>query len=98
MILGHIVCSVLVWRRYRAGVRELTRLSDSELADIGVARSGIPWIAWRSALQRQRATISARPTVSEAPGGGSPPPRSINVTSTSAEPEDERPSARDTLN
>lgn len=98
MILSHVVCNILIWRRYRAAVRELTLLTDSELADIGVARSGIHWIAWRSALESQRATISARPTVSEAPAGGSPPPRSINVTSTSAEPDDERPSARDTLN
>jgi uncharacterized protein YjiS (DUF1127 family) len=34
------------WRRYGAAVRELSNLSDRELADIGVTRADIPRIAW----------------------------------------------------
>lgn len=47
MILSHVIRSVHVWRRYRACVRELSKLSDMELADIGLSRSGIHWTAWR---------------------------------------------------
>jgi uncharacterized protein YjiS (DUF1127 family) len=34
------------WRRYNQSVRELTRLSDRELADIGVSRSEIGRVSW----------------------------------------------------
>jgi uncharacterized protein YjiS (DUF1127 family) len=34
------------WRRYGTAVRELSNLSDRELADIGITRSDIPRIAW----------------------------------------------------
>jgi uncharacterized protein YjiS (DUF1127 family) len=37
------------WRRYNASLRELTRLGDRELADIGITRSDIPRIAWDNA-------------------------------------------------
>jgi uncharacterized protein YjiS (DUF1127 family) len=37
------------WRNYNASLRELYRLSDRELADIGLTRSDIPRIAWDSA-------------------------------------------------
>ncbi len=33
------------WRREREAVRELTRLSDRELADLGIARSDIRSVA-----------------------------------------------------
>ena len=33
------------WRRYREAVRELSRMSDRELADIGVRRGDIEFIA-----------------------------------------------------
>ena len=33
------------WRRYRAAVRELSQLSDSELGDIGISRCDIETIA-----------------------------------------------------
>jgi uncharacterized protein YjiS (DUF1127 family) len=35
--------------RYHRGVRELSQLSDRELADIGVTRSEIPAVAWYDA-------------------------------------------------
>jgi len=33
------------WHRYNSSLRELSSLSDRELADIGIARSDIPRIA-----------------------------------------------------
>ena len=39
------------WRRYREAVRELTQLSDRELADIGIRRGDIEAIARLSALR-----------------------------------------------
>ena len=47
MILSHVVHIMHSWRRYNACMRELSALSDLELADIGLTRSGIPWAAWR---------------------------------------------------
>ena len=38
-----------MWRRYNASVRELSRLGDRELADIGISRSDIPRVAWNAA-------------------------------------------------
>ena len=32
------------WRRYREGVRELSRLNDRELSDIGIRRGDIEFI------------------------------------------------------
>lgn len=39
------------WKRYNANLRELHRLGDRELADIGITRSDIPRVAWDSAEQ-----------------------------------------------
>jgi uncharacterized protein YjiS (DUF1127 family) len=36
------------WRRYRQSVRELNRLSDRELADLGIGRAEIPVVVRRS--------------------------------------------------
>ena len=36
------------WRRYREAVRELSRLNDRELADIGIRRGDIEFIARQS--------------------------------------------------
>jgi uncharacterized protein YjiS (DUF1127 family) len=33
------------WRRYETVLRELAQLTDRELADIGIHRSQIEWIA-----------------------------------------------------
>ena len=40
-----------VWRRYRACVRELVRLDDRLLADVGLTRSDIQAVAWRAAAE-----------------------------------------------
>jgi uncharacterized protein YjiS (DUF1127 family) len=49
MFLSHIVRALRSWRRYNRSVRELSRLGDRELADIGIARSDITQVAWLSA-------------------------------------------------
>ncbi len=36
------------WRLYRRTMRELGDLTDAELADIGMARPGIPFVAWHA--------------------------------------------------
>lgn len=46
----NIVRSYANWRRYRDTCSELNRLSQRELADLGIARSDIPSIA-RSATR-----------------------------------------------
>lgn len=35
------------WRRYREAMRELSRLSDRELSDIGIRRGEIEFVARR---------------------------------------------------
>jgi uncharacterized protein YjiS (DUF1127 family) len=37
------------WKRYNSSLTELSRLDDHELADIGIARSDIPRVAWETA-------------------------------------------------
>lgn len=48
-MLSHLIRMFRTWRRYETSVRELSRLGDRELADIGVTRSDIPRIAWETA-------------------------------------------------
>ena len=48
-MLGHFIRMFRAWRRYEASISELSRLGDRELADIGIARSDIPRIAWENA-------------------------------------------------
>jgi uncharacterized protein YjiS (DUF1127 family) len=47
VILSHAIHAWRVWWRYRDCLRQLSALSDMELADIGLSRSGIHWEAWR---------------------------------------------------
>lgn len=49
MLISRFVRLVRSWWRYNESVRELARLSDRELADIGVSRSEIGRIAWSNA-------------------------------------------------
>lgn len=49
MFLSHIVHLIRRWRRYDANLRELSRLGDRELADIGINRSEIARVAWEGA-------------------------------------------------
>jgi len=49
MFLARIISVFRTWWRYNESVRELSSLGDRELADIGIARSEIPAIAWENA-------------------------------------------------
>ena len=49
MFLSNLMRVLRMWRRYNASMRELSRLGDRELADIGIARSDIPRVAWETA-------------------------------------------------
>ena len=46
MFLSHLVQAYQQWRRYNLNLRELNRLGDRELADIGLTRGDIPRGAW----------------------------------------------------
>jgi uncharacterized protein YjiS (DUF1127 family) len=48
MFLTHLVGIYRQWRRYNQSLRELNRLGDRELADIGITRGDIPRVAWDS--------------------------------------------------
>jgi len=49
MIISRVVRLVRSWWRYNESVRELARLNDRELADIGISRSEISAVAWANA-------------------------------------------------
>ncbi|HKY86922.1 MAG TPA: DUF1127 domain-containing protein [Pseudorhodoplanes sp.] len=49
MVLANIVRFLRQWRTYDTSLRELSRLGDRELADIGISRSDISRIAWENA-------------------------------------------------
>lgn len=46
MFLTQLVGVLRQWRRYNESLRELNRLGDRELADIGITRGDIPRVAW----------------------------------------------------
>ena len=49
MFISRFVKLLQTWWRYNESVRELARLNDRELADIGISRSEIQMIAWNNA-------------------------------------------------
>jgi uncharacterized protein YjiS (DUF1127 family) len=49
MFLSGLIRYLRRWRRFEASVRELSRLGDRELADIGISRSDIYRVAWENA-------------------------------------------------
>jgi uncharacterized protein YjiS (DUF1127 family) len=49
MIISRFIRLVRSWWRYNESVRELARLNDRELADIGITRSEISAVAWTNA-------------------------------------------------
>jgi len=48
MSIKEIAHKIQEWRRYRASVRELSRLTDRELHDLGIVRSDIEHVAKKS--------------------------------------------------
>lgn len=49
MFLANVFRFLRQWRAYDTSVRELSRLGDRELADIGISRSEIVRVAWENA-------------------------------------------------
>lgn len=49
MFVSMIAAKVRAYFRYRETVRELSRLTDRELNDLGISRADIPYIARRAA-------------------------------------------------
>lgn len=45
-MFASIVRFVRAWHRHNQSMRELSRLGDRELADIGISRSDIPRVSW----------------------------------------------------
>lgn len=45
MVITYLLSKIRAWMRYRETVRELSQLSDRELADIGVSRFEIETVA-----------------------------------------------------
>jgi uncharacterized protein YjiS (DUF1127 family) len=48
MFLSHLIGVLQQWRRYNNSLRELDRLGDRELADLGITRGDIPRVAWET--------------------------------------------------
>jgi uncharacterized protein YjiS (DUF1127 family) len=48
-MLAAVINFLRAWKRYNAGLNELYRLGDRELADIGLTRGDIPRVAWENA-------------------------------------------------
>ena len=51
MILLIVARFIQSWKMYNATLRQLSQLSDRELADAGLSRSDIPRVAWESATR-----------------------------------------------
>jgi uncharacterized protein YjiS (DUF1127 family) len=49
MLLTNLIRILQRWRRYNRSLRELSRLSDRELADIGLSRGDISAVSWTTA-------------------------------------------------
>jgi uncharacterized protein YjiS (DUF1127 family) len=49
MILTNVIRFLRRWRRYNQSLRELSRLGDRELADIGITRGDIASVSWNAA-------------------------------------------------
>lgn len=52
MTLHNLATKIQKWRQYRASVRELSRLSDRELNDLGIGRADIEYVAKKGARDR----------------------------------------------
>ena len=49
MNIQSITAKIQQWRQYRASVRELSRLTDRELSDLGIGRADIEFVAKKGA-------------------------------------------------
>ncbi len=48
-MIKQLTTKLAAWRRYRESVRELSRLSDRELSDLGIGRADIQTVVRQSA-------------------------------------------------
>jgi uncharacterized protein YjiS (DUF1127 family) len=48
-MLSSLIRMVQAWKDYGTTVRELSGLNDRELADLGISRSDIDWVARQNA-------------------------------------------------
>jgi uncharacterized protein YjiS (DUF1127 family) len=48
-MLSSLIRLLQSWKDYGTAVRELSGLNDRELADLGISRSDIAWVAWQHA-------------------------------------------------
>ena len=55
-----MLMSIVAWLRQREAVRELSLLSDRELADFGMVRSDIKSVAAHAARQAVEANVASR--------------------------------------
>ena len=65
------------WRREREAVRELSRLSDRELTDLGIARSDIRTIAGNAAREVEVPSTAREAADDMAPAWGAHARRSL---------------------
>lgn len=49
MNINSLTTKIQKWREYRASVRELSRLTDRELNDLGIGRADIEFVAKKGA-------------------------------------------------
>jgi uncharacterized protein YjiS (DUF1127 family) len=48
-MLSSLIRMLQAWKDYGTAVRELSGLNDRELADLGISRSDIDWVARQNA-------------------------------------------------
>ena len=49
MLISFVLSKIRAWFLFRNTVRELERLNDKDLSDLGIRRSDIKSVAWQSA-------------------------------------------------
>jgi uncharacterized protein YjiS (DUF1127 family) len=49
LLTSFVLSKIRAWLIFRNTVRELERLNDKDLSDLGISRSDIKFIAWEAA-------------------------------------------------
>ena len=62
-MIKSLTVKIAAWRRYRESVRELSRLSDRELNDLGIGRADIQALVRQSAGWHQLRVICECPRI-----------------------------------
>ena len=61
-MMKSIAARFAAWRQHNATVRELSMLTDRELADLGIGRGDIPFVADGSLRDADEATVAVAMT------------------------------------